>query len=168
MDNKEKQFILWFDQINKDDIPYVGGKNANLGEMYQNLTNATNETFPDEKIHVPFGFAVTAYSYRYFIEKNELDAKIKQLLEGLNTQDLKQLADVGAKIRQAILESKFPSDLESAIVQSYSELAKKLNIQKGVDVAVRSSATAEDLPDARGTTRIILKHQWRTCFIGRY
>src|SRR6185437_2641040 len=126
MSNKEEQFILWFDQITKDDIAYVGGKNANLGEMYLNLTNATNDIFPDEKINVPFGFAVTAYAYRYFIEKNELDTKIKQLLEGLNTQDMKQLATVGANIRQAILAADFPSELESAIIHAYKELGEKL------------------------------------------
>ncbi len=149
MENKDKQFILWFDQITKDDIPLVGGKNANLGEMYQNLTNATSETFPDEKIHVPFGFAVTAYSYRYFIEKNELDIKIKDLIDGLNTQDMKQLEEVGAKIRQMIIAAPFPSELQTAIQSSYQELAKKLaTANNEPDVAVRSSATAEDLPDA--------------------
>ena len=80
---KSKKFILWFDEINKDDIPLVGGKNANLGEMYQNLVNAKNNTFPDEQIKVPFGFSVTAYSYRYFLEKNELDKKISEILENL-------------------------------------------------------------------------------------
>src|SRR6266516_4828517 len=121
MENKDKQFILWFDQITKGDIPLVGGKNANLGEMYQNLTNATSETFSDEKIHVPFGFAVTAYAYRYFVEKNGLDAKIKEFLEGLNTRDMKQLEDVGAKIRQVIIAAQFPSELDSAVRASYQE-----------------------------------------------
>jgi pyruvate,water dikinase len=149
MEDKNTQFILWFDQITKNDIPLVGGKNANLGEMYQNLTNATSEVFPDEKIHVPFGFAVTAYAYKYFIEKNDLAAKIKQLLEGLNTQDMKQLENVGMKIRDSIIAASFPSDLESAITTAYQNLAKRFNIASSeLDVAVRSSATAEDLPDA--------------------
>ena len=73
----EQKLILWFNEIGKDDIPLVGGKNANLGEMYQNLTNAGNETFPKEKIKVPFGFAVTAYSYRYFIKKIVWTKKLK-------------------------------------------------------------------------------------------
>src|SRR5207237_9237575 len=100
MDDKSQKFILWFDEVGRNDIPLVGGKNANLGEMYQNLTNATSEVFPDEKIHVPFGFAVTAYAYKYFIEKNDLATKIKQVLEGLNTQDIKQLENAVAKIHQ--------------------------------------------------------------------
>ncbi|HSW97034.1 MAG TPA: phosphoenolpyruvate synthase [Candidatus Saccharimonadales bacterium] len=149
MDNKDTQFILWFDQITKNDIPLVGGKNANLGEMYQNLTNATSAVFPDEKITVPFGFAVTAYAYKYFIEKNGLDVKIKALLDGLDVKDMKQLEIVGTKIRDSIIASSFPSDLEVAITTAYQNLAKRFNIQSNeLDVAVRSSATAEDLPDA--------------------
>src|SRR6266568_3226749 len=148
MTEKEKQFILWFDQINKDDIPYVGGKNANLGEMYQTLVNTPSELFPKEKLRVPFGFAVTAYSYRYFIEKNELDKKIRNILQGLNTSDMKRLAEVGEKIRTLIVSADFPEDMEKAIIASYHELSKRLKEKENVDVAVRSSATAEDLPDA--------------------
>src|SRR6266568_3584841 len=148
MTEKEKQFILWFDQINKDDIPYVGGKNANLGEMYKTLVNTPSELFPKEKLRVPFGFAVTAYSYRYFIEKNELDKKIRNILQGLNTSDMKRLAEVGEKIRTLIVSADFPEDMEKAIIASYHELSKRLKEKENVDVAVRSSATAEDLPDA--------------------
>lgn len=146
---KDKKFILWFDEITKDDIPLVGGKNANLGEMYQNLVNAKNETFPDEQIRVPFGFAVTAYSYRYFLEKNELDKKITDVLNNLDTGNMHTLENAGRKVRDYIMASKFPQDLEDAIVSAYKELADKLNIEvSDLDVAVRSSATAEDLPNA--------------------
>lgn len=146
---KDRKFILWFDEVNKDDIPLVGGKNANLGEMYQNLTNATSQLFPDEHVRVPFGFAVTAYSYRYFIEQNQLDAKIREILQNLNTSDIKQLEDVGRKIRDLIIAAPFPEDLQSSINEAYHLLPQKLGGEAGdVDVAVRSSATAEDLPDA--------------------
>jgi len=147
--DKAQKFVLWFDEVNKDDIPLVGGKNANLGEMYQNLTNATSELFPDEHVRVPFGFAVTAYSYRYFIEKNQLDARIREILQDLDTADIKHLEEVGSKIRDLIISSPFPQDLQDAINEAYHALPQRLGGETGdVDVAVRSSATAEDLPDA--------------------
>ena len=149
MDNKAQKYILWFDEINKEDIPLVGGKNANLGEMYQNLTHASSELFPGEKIQVPYGFAVSSYSYRYFVEQNNLDKKIHEVLDGLNTSDIKQLEIVGGKVRELILSAPFPDELDQAIRTAYQDLRKKLNIDDSdVDVAVRSSATAEDLPDA--------------------
>lgn len=149
MNDKAKYYILWFDEISKDDIPLVGGKNANLGEMYQNLSHATSETFSGEKIQVPYGFAVTAYSYSYFIEKNGLDRKIHEALEGLDTSNIKSLEEAGQKVRELITAAPFPEELSSAICGAYKELAKRLSIGSGdVDVAVRSSATAEDLPDA--------------------
>lgn len=146
---KEKRFTLWFDEINKNDIPLVGGKNANLGEMYQNLVNISNKVFPDEKVQVPFGFSVTAYAYRYFIEKNNLDTKIKSILENLDTSNIRSLEKAGMHIRELIVSASFPAELEEEILISYQQLAEKLNIGVGdLDVAVRSSATAEDLPDA--------------------
>ncbi len=149
MEDKSKYYILWFDEISKDDIPLVGGKNANLGEMFQNLSHTTSELFPGERIQIPYGFAVTAYSYRYFIEKNGLDSRIRQTLEGLNTSDIKALEEVGRKIREMITSSPFPEELTKAITDSYHELANRLSLSNDiVDVAVRSSATAEDLPDA--------------------
>lgn len=148
MDDKSKKFILWFDEVSKDDIPLVGGKNANLGEMYQNLTHASSELFPGEKVQVPYGFAVTAYAYSYFIEKNGLDGKIREVLEGLDTENIKQLEEVGAKVRELIMSASFPEELDQAVRSGYQELKKKLNLSEEVDVAVRSSATAEDLPDA--------------------
>lgn len=149
MDERSEKFILWFDEISKDDIPLVGGKNANLGEMYQNLTHTASELFPGEKIQVPYGFAVTSYAYKYFVEKNQLDNKIRDILNGLNTADIKQLEDVGRRVRDLILSATFPDELDNAIKDAYLEMGKRLHIDDSqVDVAVRSSATAEDLPDA--------------------
>ena len=146
---KEKKFILWFDEISKDDVALVGGKNANLGEMYQNLVNAENKVFPDEHIKVPFGFAVTAKAYRYFLEKNELDKKIHDILEGLNTNSIRDLEKAGSKVRELIMSAGFPADLEKEITEAYKSLANKLEIDiEDLDVAVRSSATAEDLANA--------------------
>ncbi len=149
MPERNEQFILWFDEISKNDIPLVGGKNANLGEMYQNLTQTSSDIFQGEKIQVPYGFAVTAYSYRYFIEKNGLDSKIKDLLENLDTSDIKKLQEIGDKVRAEILSADFPEDLHAAIFEAYKKMAEKFSADSSsLDVAVRSSATAEDLPDA--------------------
>jgi pyruvate,water dikinase len=148
-DAREGKFILWFNEIGKTDVHLVGGKNANLGEMYQNLINAESKTFPGEKISVPFGFAVTAAAYAHFIKENVLDAKIRDALADLDTHDIKQLEEKGQKVRQLILEASFPADLEKEIKTAFGELGKKLNLSpQDLDVAVRSSATAEDLPDA--------------------
>jgi pyruvate,water dikinase len=148
MGEKAQKFILWFDEINKDDIPLVGGKNANLGEMYLMLTNTTSTIFPAEKINVPFGFAVTAYSYRYFIQQNGLDNRIKTALQGLDTRDIRQLEEVGRNVRKWIMEAVFPQDLDSAIRAAYREMGNRLQVDSDLDVAVRSSATAEDLATA--------------------
>lgn len=146
---KDKQFILWFDELTKEDIPLVGGKNANLGELYQNVTKSTNNLFPNEKIQVPFGFAVTTYAYSYFIEKNNLMDKIKKALTGLDTHNIQKLQKTGNLIRTMITSSEFPKDLETDIKNAYKVLAQKYRKNAaGLDVAVRSSATAEDLPDA--------------------
>ncbi len=147
--SKEQAFVLWFDDLTKDDIPFVGGKNANLGEMYQKLTKEPSSIFRGEKISVPYGFAVTAHAYRYFIKENKLDVEIHTLLQGLDTKNIKQLEQKGQAVRQAILGATFPRDLEDAIRDSYRAMAKKLkSASTGLDVAVRSSATAEDLPNA--------------------
>lgn len=147
--NQDKAFVLWFDEIDRNDIPLVGGKNANLGEMYQKLTSVPSEMFKGEKIKVPYGFAVTAESYRYFVRENGLDKKISDILKDLDTKNIKQLEDKGQQVRHEILAATFPKDLEAEIKAAYDELAKKLKLEKSeLDVAVRSSATAEDLPDA--------------------
>jgi len=136
--NKKEDFILWFDQINYDDVPFVGGKNASLGEMYTNLTKLG--------VNVPNGFAVTATAYRYFLNKAGINEDIAAELAKLDIHDLTSLAQVGHDIREHILRAEFPDDLKESITKAYHHLS----IQYGhkTDVAVRSSATAEDLPDA--------------------
>src|SRR3989344_2858882 len=141
---QNNKFILWFDEVSKGDVGLVGGKNANLGEMYQNLTKAESPLFKGEKINVPYGFAVTAQSYRHFLTANTLDQKIRDVLKDLDTHNIKQLEEKGHKVRQLILEASFPEDLASEIKKAYVEMAKKLNLAVDeLDVAVRSSATAE-------------------------
>src|SRR5690606_23112160 len=136
--DKQNTFILWFDQLGIEDVPLVGGKNASLGEMYRHLT--------PKGVSIPNGFAVTAYAYRYLLQKTNAAQKIKDILSDLNTSDLHNLQDRGEKVRTLIRNLEFPSELRDAIIEAY----KNLEIQYGqqVDVAVRSSATAEDLPDA--------------------
>lgn len=146
---REEAYVLWFDEVNREDIPLVGGKNANLGEMYQKLTSESSKVFPGEKLQVPYGFAVTATAYRYFIKENKLNKKIAEILDGLDTRNIKQLEEKGQQVRHEILAASFPKDLEEEIKNAYDELAKKLKLDGAdLDVAVRSSATAEDLPDA--------------------
>lgn len=134
---KEEQFLLWFEQLEKTDVPIVGGKSASLGEM----TSKTD-------VPVPYGFATTAYAYRYFIEKSGLKEKMAALLSELtDVENSALLRDVSAKLRAAIMAEKMPEDLQQAIAGAYAELAKKVGEELPF-VAVRSSATAEDLPDA--------------------
>ncbi len=146
---REEALILWFDEIGKDDVHLVGGKNANLGEMFRNLTSAESSVFKDEKISVPYGFAVTAAAYKHFVKHNGLDAKIRQILEGLDTHNMKQLEEKGQKVRQVVLEADFPVDMRQEIKIAFEKLGEKLKLSpEELDVAVRSSATAEDLPEA--------------------
>lgn len=130
--------ILWLNQISMKDIPLVGGKNASLGEMIRNLSS--------KGINIPDGFAVTADAYKYFINVNNLNEPIKKILSDLDKSNVEELKKRGKKIRNLILSGKMPEDLQNAIIEAYSEMEKKYG--KNVDVAVRSSATAEDLPDA--------------------
>jgi len=138
MPDKSNEFILWFNEVRNEDVGFVGGKNASLGEMYALLT--------PKGIKIPNGFAITAHAYHYLLENANIKSKMKQILEGLNTHNLKDLGKRGAKVRKLILSSQFPADLQSAIVEAYRKLCKQYNAN--TDVAVRSSATAEDLPDA--------------------
>jgi len=135
---REKKLILWFDEIGIGDVPLVGGKNASLGEMYQRLTS--------KGVNIPGGFAITAYAYRYLIKEAKIEQAIKDALAGLNTHDMKNLQERGKRVRSIIRNTEFPPDLTEAILDGYQEMEKRYT--KGVDVAVRSSATAEDLPDA--------------------
>lgn len=133
------RFIRWFSELTIADVPIVGGKNASLGEMYRELAPAG--------VKVPNGFAVTAQAYHHFLAAAQLDGKIANLLAGLNYQDVSDLRRRGAEIRQLIVSSPLPSDLEQEIAKAYQQLSSEA-ASTAVDVAVRSSATAEDLPNA--------------------
>lgn len=132
------QYIRWFSEIGIADIPSVGGKNASLGEMFRELTR--------KGIQVPAGFAITADAYRLFLREAGLDARIAELLAGLDTRDIEELRRRGARIRHAILAAELPAALAAEITLAYTELSGKQ--PQFSSVAVRSSATAEDLPDA--------------------
>ncbi len=136
---KKDAYILEFRQISINDVSLVGGKNASLGEMYTNLTK--------KGLNIPDGFAITADAYTHFLERSGVTAKIKEILSNLDTYDLKNLQQKGEEIRKLILSSELPEDLRKEIIVAYQRLCKKYG-QENVDVAVRSSATAEDLPDA--------------------
>ncbi|MBU2542787.1 phosphoenolpyruvate synthase [Patescibacteria group bacterium] len=131
--------ILWFNEISIGDVPLVGGKNASLGEMYSKLTK--------KGIKVPNGFSVTASAYWKFLEFAKLEAKMKKAVKNLDISDMKALSGVGKHVRTMILKSSFPESLEKEIKDAYEELSKQCG-SKNISVAVRSSATAEDLPDA--------------------
>ncbi|MDF0553085.1 phosphoenolpyruvate synthase [Kamptonema sp. UHCC 0994] len=135
---KEEALVLWFDEVGIADIPLVGGKNASLGEMIRQLT--------PKGVNVPNGFATTAYAYRYFIKSAGLEAKLRSLFAGLDVEDGPNLRLRGKQARTLILETPFPQDLQDAITGAYGQLCDRYG--EATDVAVRSSATAEDLPDA--------------------
>jgi pyruvate,water dikinase len=132
------KFVKWFEEIRAQDVGLVGGKNASLGEMVMNLGK--------KGVNVPSGFAITAEAYKYVIEKAGIDQKIKETLADLDTRDMENLADRGEKLRNLIEHSRCPKDLEEEIRLSYRKMEERFG--KDVDVAVRSSATAEDLPTA--------------------
>jgi pyruvate,water dikinase len=135
---KQNTYIRWFDEITSNDVSIVGGKNASLGEMVCSLK--------DEGVQVPDGFATTAEAYWSFLEANNLTEKIRDLLEEIEN-DESLLAKSGKSIRQLFLKSEFPQDLAQTIKKAYRDLCKRYK-KKNADVAVRSSATAEDLPEA--------------------
>ena len=135
---QERSHILWFSEIGIDDVPLVGGKNASLGEMVRELSA--------KGVKVPDGFAITAEAYRYFLREAKLDQKIAEILRGLDTRDIGNLRRCGLQVRQAILSAPLPGDLEEEILSAYDRLSQ--GALHPADVAVRSSATAEDLPDA--------------------
>lgn len=136
--NKMEKLILKFSEIGIDDIIKVGGKNASLGEMYNNLAS--------KGIRVPNGFAVTTKAYKYFVEYNRLRAPLQQLMSELDTAEFSNLSQIGAKARRLILEGRFPLDLETSITAAYNSLSD--DKKRDFAVAVRSSATAEDLSSA--------------------
>lgn len=151
--------VLWFEDVDMSDVSLVGGKNASLGEMIQQLT--------PQGIRVPGGFATTAYAYRYFIQQAGLATKLNQLFIDLDVEDLSNLRSRGQQARALILNTPLPQELVTAITEAYNQLCQRSSIDfshcdrfegaeqeickqytYNVDVAVRSSATAEDLPDA--------------------
>jgi pyruvate, water dikinase len=132
------QYVQWFNEIGIDDVPLVGGKNASLGEMYRNLASAG--------VKVPNGFAITAEAYRHFLRATGVDTKIKDILRDLDTRNIENLRQRGTRVRHAIMSAEIPADLEQFIAEAYAELSAEA--AHPLDVAVRSSATAEDLPDA--------------------
>ena len=132
-----EDYIIWFENLGMSDVDRVGGKNASLGEMISNLANAG--------VTVPGGFATTAHAYREFLAKDGLKDRIDNALDALDINDVNELARVGAEIRQWVIDTPFPAQLEEALETAYDQLR---NGNDNLAVAVRSSATAEDLPDA--------------------
>ncbi|MBV7299904.1 phosphoenolpyruvate synthase [Enterovibrio paralichthyis] len=128
---------LWFDTLSMEDVDKVGGKNASLGEMVSNLANAG--------VSVPNGFATTSYAFNQFLDYEGLDDRIHTVLDELDIEDVEALRKAGSTIRQWVLDAPFPADLEQDIRENYEKL---VDGNDALSVAVRSSATAEDLPDA--------------------
>jgi len=137
--NKSKEFILWFDEIGIGDIGLVGGKNASLGEMYRKLSK--------KAVKVPNGFAITASAYRYLLEKSGVHDELYRILKNVDVKNVRKLSEAGQRARDVILRCGFPPDLQVEIAKAYHKLSRSYG-GADVDVAVRSSATAEDLPDA--------------------
>ncbi|MBT3056391.1 MAG: phosphoenolpyruvate synthase [Candidatus Thiodiazotropha endolucinida] len=130
--------IVWFEHLKMQDVDQVGGKNASLGEMISGLADAG--------VSVPGGFATTAHAFREFLRHNHLAERIDPLLKTLDVEDVTALAETGKTIRQWVVESPFPEVLETAVTEAYKQLTGDTDTPPSV--AVRSSATAEDLPDA--------------------
>lgn len=157
--SKETQFVLVFEEVGLADLGLVGGKNSSLGEMIQQLKS--------KGVNVPTGFATTAYAYRYFIEKAGLEQKLRTLFADLDLNDVNNLRERGKQARAMVMNTPFPKELDDAIASAYlklcqgyganAEFCKRFGpeyqevcekFSSDLDVAVRSSATAEDLPDA--------------------
>lgn len=132
-------YLKWLHEVELSDIPTVGGKNASLGEMIQNLGKLG--------VQVPGGFVVTVASYEAFIAHNELDQKIRDIVAKLDVDDVENIRRTGLAVRTLIKNGKFPEEIWKGILQRYDEMSQQYG-QEATDVAVRSSATAEDLPDA--------------------
>ena len=168
--DKENAFLLWFDQLERKDVAIAGGKSSSLGELTSKVG-----------VPVPYGFATTAAAYRYFFEKTGLDEEIKTLVAELTDVDNSALLrEVCAKMRKAIMEKEMPADLQQQIAEAYDELGRRVG-EADPFVAVRSSATAEDLPDAsfagqqdtylnvKGAATIVqkVKECYASCFTDR-
>ncbi|MCL1142652.1 phosphoenolpyruvate synthase [Shewanella gaetbuli] len=132
-----QQYVLWYQELGMGDVNKVGGKNASLGEMISNLSNAG--------VQVPGGFATTSHAFNEFLEQSGVNQKIYDILETLDVDDVTALAKVGAQIRQWVIETPFQPEFEAAVREAYEQLASET---LDASFAVRSSATAEDMPDA--------------------
>ncbi len=137
MEESVNQYIEWFDKLGMNDVERVGGKNASLGEMISNLANAG--------VSVPGGFATTAHAYREFLAHDGLNERINEALARLDVDDVAALAKTGAEIRQWVIDTPLPPTFEAALREAYDDMVAR---HPSLKVAVRSSATAEDLPDA--------------------
>ncbi|MGK7897400.1 MAG: phosphoenolpyruvate synthase, partial [Xenococcus sp. (in: cyanobacteria)] len=153
---QQQPLVMGFEEVGIKDIPLVGGKNASLGEMIQQLS--------PKGVKIPMGFATTAYAYRHFLQQAGLETKLRQIFADLNIDNLDNLCQRGEQARTLILNTAFPQELEQAIADAYFNLGKRYRLERQIsdhftqntaqelndnlDVAVRSSATAEDLPDA--------------------
>lgn len=158
MSNNSKPYVLNLSEVGAGDVALVGGKCASLGELFRELTT--------QGVRAVDGFSTTSYAYETLLETEGLRSKLQKLLKGLDVNDLDELARVGSEARGLMMETPFPSEVEKAITAAHQELGKRIG-KKAFEVAVRSSATAEDLPDAsfagqqdtilnvRGETRLI-------------
>ncbi len=135
---RKKALILWFKELGIKDVPLVGGKNASLGEMYQKLT--------PKGVAIPNGFAVTAFAYHHLLKSAGIKDDIQRILRDLNVKKIANLEKRGKQCRETIRNAELPENLVEAITEAYRRMERKYG--KNCDVAVRSSATAEDLPDA--------------------
>ncbi|MEO7320349.1 MAG: PEP/pyruvate-binding domain-containing protein, partial [Nitrosospira sp.] len=135
----DSQYVMWFDELRMADVSSVGGKNASLGEMISQLSDAG--------VRVPGGFATTADAYRDFLAHHGLAQRIETTLAGLDAEDVQALAATGAQIRAWIVETPLPPRLEKEVSIAYEKILREAEI-RDISVAVRSSATAEDLADA--------------------
>ena len=133
-----QEFVVWYQDLGMHDVPRVGGKNASLGEMISNLANAG--------VQVPGGFATTAEAFNQFLEQSGVNERIYQLLDKTDVDNVTELAKAGAQIRQWVIETPFQPEFEQAIRTAYAELCA--GFENDASFAVRSSATAEDMPDA--------------------
>ena len=134
------KYLKFFEELSIDDIPQVGGKNASLGEMYHHLR--------PQGVNLPNGVATTADAYRYFLDQAGLNQHISDMLQGLDVSNVHDLAARGSAIREAIVNATLPEDFQEEIRRGYRELCQKCGHEGDMVVAIRSSATAEDLPNA--------------------
>jgi pyruvate,water dikinase len=134
----DSTYVRFLSELTNDDVPLVGGKNASLGEMFSELS--------EQGVNIPDGFATTSDAYREYLEANDLPERIRGLVDGLHSGE-RELADVGHRVRELIRHGQFPEAIATAITDAYDELSRRYDAER-TDVAVRSSATAEDLPEA--------------------